>query len=684
MNGVEAAASLFGSDESDSDLFSTLGADDTTPNQFSPANLFPNEEPHKFDLSLDNDLYSQPETSNFGEYPAYTSPNHLSSGDNEHAQGYNGHAGHWNEQAQTDIDNLAYSNEVSPSLNAPPAEVSNQSYTPRPSLPQSNDKYLPPATTATMDPVTTSSYSPYNMPSNQLPATRIVQQPGQVPSTQSYISQHTLPATTQHLGTSSLPMAPNTKSTITRPKYSNAYDPPFIPSSRRTGRTGGAQQPYNSYQQPSSPYIPATEAHVSGNYQPQTTPYHAEDNHASAMPPSQNYLAQPTYPNAPEFPGTNYPGDISLQPQRERDSSYPLEHLHNAPQEDPYAFRKGDTQHTNHTSPSHGAIDLSSSLKMSPPFQEAALTETSTSVNSIPSSISASPPVNQYDARTFTQTDNLNEYVSQQMPPYKREVTASAKDNYDPYAPKINHAPTNYIPRTSSPLSGFNRTQNESKKPSSNLSGQSSVSSIGASPSVAPMHVPRSLNLANDEYSSRHASQRLDLKVGLQDVMKSSNAQYAPSPSLLGSNDPLARTSARAPVVTFGFGGKMVTCFHGMPGLNAGFDVALSSRTSSELKVHILHKLLPASALNSPSSSYPGPLLSDPGTPSLSLVRPSLSAQTKAKKTAIVEYLSSRADEIDQGLGYLVNLEKRAAQGTLILVKLLKILVENDGRLLGT
>jgi hypothetical protein len=172
--------------------------------------------------------------------------------------------------------------------------------------------------------------------------------------------------------------------------------------------------------------------------------------------------------------------------------------------------------------------------------------------------------------------------------------------------------------------------------------------------------------------------------VGLPDIMKLSNAQYAPSPSLLGSNDPLARTSARAPVVTFGFGGKMVTCFHGMPGLNAGFDVALSSRASSELKVHILHKLLPASALSCPSSSYPGPLLYDSGTPSMSLVRPSLSAQTKAKKTAVVAYLSSRANEIDQGLGYLSNLEKRAAQGTLILVKLLKTMVENDGRLLGT
>ena len=55
MNGVEAAASLFVSEESDSDLFATLGAD-TSSNQFSPANVFNLDEPsalHKSNLSSD-------------------------------------------------------------------------------------------------------------------------------------------------------------------------------------------------------------------------------------------------------------------------------------------------------------------------------------------------------------------------------------------------------------------------------------------------------------------------------------------------------------------------------------------------------------------------------------------------------------------------------------------------------
>ena len=665
MNGVEAAASLFGSEESDSDLFATLG--DTAPNQFSP-DVFNLDEPsssHKSDLHSDAQLYSQPET--FGEY-AYTSTNHLPSGDNEHVKSYNGHIGHWNEHVQKNIDNVTYSNEVPPSLD-PPAEVRIPNYTPRQSPSLSDDNYLPPAIPATTNPVTTSSYSPY-MPSNPPSSTRAVQEPSmQVSSTQPYNLQHTLPATTEYLRASSLPTTPNTKPTITRPKYSNAYDPPFIPSSsRRAGRPGGAQHAYNLYQ-PSSPYLPSTGAsHASGNYTPQTTPYYAET-------PNHNHPAQANYTNILNLSGANHSGDVSLRSQRESDS-YLSEHLDTAPgpvREDFYTFP-----------PSHDAIDSSSSLKIPPPYQESPPTEASSFVNSTPSSISIPLPVSQYDAGTFTRADNLNGHVFQHMPSHKPEVTAGAKD-YDPYAPKVNHGPANYMPRTSSPLSGSNRTQNEFKKPSNtplNLSGQSSVSFTGASPAV-PIHASRSLNIANDEYTSRHTSQRLDLKIGLQETMKSSNAQYAPSPSLVGSNDPLARTSARAPVVTFGFGGKMVTCFHGMPGLNAGFDVALSSRTSSELKVHILHKLLPASTMNYPSLSYPGPLLSDPGTPSLSLVRPSLSSQTKAKKAAVVEYLSGRANEIDHGLGYLPNLEKRAAHGTLVLVKLLKIMVENDGKLLG-
>jgi hypothetical protein len=165
----------------------------------------------------------------------------------------------------------------------------------------------------------------------------------------------------------------------------------------------------------------------------------------------------------------------------------------------------------------------------------------------------------------------------------------------------------------------------------------------------------------------------------------STRAPYAPSPSLLGSNDPLGRTSARVPVFSFGFGGKVVTCFHGSSTLSTGFDVALSSRQSNDIQIRVLHKVIPESALDTSSARYPGPLFSDPGSPTNSLVRTTAS-QVKAKKASISKYLDERADEIQRGIGYLNpgSEGRRQADGKAVLVRLLKAMVENDGHLTGT
>ncbi|KAG1782517.1 Sec23-binding domain of Sec16-domain-containing protein [Suillus placidus] len=159
---------------------------------------------------------------------------------------------------------------------------------------------------------------------------------------------------------------------------------------------------------------------------------------------------------------------------------------------------------------------------------------------------------------------------------------------------------------------------------------------------------------------------------------------YAPSPSLLGSNDPLGRTSTRAPVISFGFGGKMVTCFHSSPDLITGYDVALSSRHSTDVRLRVLHKLLPEFALEPSAATYPGPLFSDPGTP-VSIVRTGASSQVKTKKARVVKYLEDRIEELSRGTTYMSDgTEKQRSEGKLVLVKLLKIMVENDGALSGS
>ena len=136
---------------------------------------------------------------------------------------------------------------------------------------------------------------------------------------------------------------------------------------------------------------------------------------------------------------------------------------------------------------------------------------------------------------------------------------------------------------------------------------------------------------------------------------------------------------------SFGFGGKLVTCFHGAAALSTGFDVALSSRQSTDIQIRVLHKVIPESALDSSTAVFPGPLFCDPGSPTNSLVRTTAS-QVKVKKARVSKYLDERADEMHRGIAYLTpgNEDRRQADGKLVLVRLLKVMVENDGQLSGT
>ena len=159
---------------------------------------------------------------------------------------------------------------------------------------------------------------------------------------------------------------------------------------------------------------------------------------------------------------------------------------------------------------------------------------------------------------------------------------------------------------------------------------------------------------------------------------------YAPSPSLLGTNDPLGRSSARIPVISFGFAGKVVTCFHGADMSSAGFDVALSSRQSREIHIRSLHKLIPQSALEDTAVVYPGPLFGDSGSPTVSLVR-GASTQTKTKKAKVLKYLEDRISELSNVVAYASTglLERGRSEGKLALFCLIRVLVENDGKLSG-
>jgi hypothetical protein len=139
------------------------------------------------------------------------------------------------------------------------------------------------------------------------------------------------------------------------------------------------------------------------------------------------------------------------------------------------------------------------------------------------------------------------------------------------------------------------------------------------------------------------------------------------------------------PVISFGFGGKVVTCFHGADMSSAGFDVALSSRQSREIHVRPLHKLVPQSALEDTAVVSPGPLFGDSGSPTVSLVR-GASTQAKTKKARVVKYLEDRISELSNVVAYANTglFERGGSEGKLALFSLLKGMVENDGKLNGT
>lgn len=161
---------------------------------------------------------------------------------------------------------------------------------------------------------------------------------------------------------------------------------------------------------------------------------------------------------------------------------------------------------------------------------------------------------------------------------------------------------------------------------------------------------------------------------------------YAPSPSLSGTNDPLGRTRVRVPVVQFGFGGKILTCFHTSPLLETtGYDYNIASTKSTDITIRFLHKLLPEASTDASTVVFPGPLFGDSGSLVSTLAITTTTSTAKAKKTKVLMYLDERAKELEQGLGYHTagSPERRRTEGKLVLVRLLHAMIENDGHISG-
>src|SRR5258708_58695 len=158
---------------------------------------------------------------------------------------------------------------------------------------------------------------------------------------------------------------------------------------------------------------------------------------------------------------------------------------------------------------------------------------------------------------------------------------------------------------------------------------------------------------------------------------------YAPPPSQTAEDDP--RTRARIPIFRFGFGGRVASCFHTQLDATTGVDVSLTGRKSSPIHMRTLKSLIPSSAIEPSTSEFPGPLFTGPS--SLAIIKAAAGSTVKSKKVTVLKYLSERAEEVERGLGYISTSkldERHSVQGLATLLRVLSVMVENDGKLSGT
>lgn len=134
----------------------------------------------------------------------------------------------------------------------------------------------------------------------------------------------------------------------------------------------------------------------------------------------------------------------------------------------------------------------------------------------------------------------------------------------------------------------------------------------------------------------------------------------------------------------------MVTCFHSRTDLNAGFDVALAGRPSCVINIRSMKSVTSESVSEPSEAEFPGPLFAGSISPTIGLGRATgtQSNAVKGKKAAVLKYINGHADELERGLGYLSSTkdvaERRSAEGRVVLLRLLAVMVDNDGKLSGT
>lgn len=303
-----------------------------------------------------------------------------------------------------------------------------------------------------------------------------------------------------------------------------------------------------------------------------------------------------------------------------------------------------------------------------------------------PSSVDQTGPSAAASYNSYAPNVNATSYDSYRVPsPPKRQITDSPSPSipsiYGPSSASSYALPSKPLSLNLDP-SAYASSAYAPYQPAADLSPP-------ASSAYQPMSVPQHPPSIYTTSPSQSAMHSLPPTASSSGPPTQSRAIYAPSPSQSAADDP--RSTARIPIFHFGFGGKVVACFHSQLDVAPGFDVSLTGRRAAPLTIRSLKSITSESTLEPSTAEFPGPLFSGPSAaPTIALTRATgtTSSATKSKKAVVVKYLTERAVELEKGLGYLSSnkdaAEKRSTEGRSILLRLLAVMVENDGKLSGS
>ncbi|EED19280.1 COPII vesicle coat protein Sec16, putative [Talaromyces stipitatus ATCC 10500] len=235
--------------------------------------------------------------------------------------------------------------------------------------------------------------------------------------------------------------------------------------------------------------------------------------------------------------------------------------------------------------------------------------------------------------------------------PSRRSSTES------PYTPHVGVAPTNVLPPPANDLGFAPLRRSQTQSP-----GRQSIRPSFIRNPTEPVQRPASVHEPGSPTQAAHAYTIPQVTSIVREVPELDFIKPTDSRKL----DPLQRWKG-APVFKFAFGGLVSSCFpQHIPRYTAGQMNPMIQPAPGETKVRQLKQILPDGDI----VRYPGPL------------------KTKSKKKDVVAWLSSRIaalenegipPSLDQGPDALKKHDEK-----ILLWKLLRILVENDGALEGT